>query len=204
MREFPAPVTETLLRKGVKRRHAGGVTLVQRGQPMTSVLVLLRGKLRSVTLSSDGREHLIRWIEPEEAIGLASVLARLPFQTDLITSGNCEVLAIPGDMFIEALRREPEVALAVTRLLATRLSEVFDHVAGQAQVLLPDRLQAALRHLASENGEPLNDGTVRLRVSQQDLADAVGASRQRVNEALQEMERAGLIRRGYRQITIAI
>jgi len=204
LRELPEAAAEALRAQGVKRRHADGVTLVQRGQPMRSVLILLRGKLRSVTNSSDGREHLIRWVEPGEAIGVASVLARLPFQADLIASGRCEVLTIPGDAFVEAIRHNAEVGLAVARLLAGRLSEVFDHVAAQAQGRLQDRVQAALHHLATENGEQLTDGRIRLRVSHQDISDAVGASRQRVNEALHSLQRAGHVTLGYRQITLAL
>lgn len=200
LRELPASVAEDMRRQGTTRQHADGVTLIQRGQAMKSVLVLLRGRLRSVTSLPDGTEHLIRWIEPGEAIGVASVLAQLPFQADLIASGQGEVLAIPGDVFVDAIRLDAEVGLAVSRLLATRLSEVFDHVAAQAQGRLQDRLLSTLHHLAVENGEHLAGGLIRLRVTQQDISDAVGASRQRVNEALQCLQRTGHVQVGYRQI----
>jgi CRP/FNR family transcriptional regulator, cyclic AMP receptor protein len=203
LRELPPATAEVLRRHGVKRRHASGVTLVQRGQSMTSVVVLLRGRLRTVTSLPDGREHLLRWIEPGEVVGIASVLSDLPLQVDLISSGSGEVLLIPGGVFIAALRNNAAAALAVARLLATRYSELFDHVAAQAQARLQDRVVAALAHLAVENGEPLPDGRLRLRVTQQDVSDAVGASRQRVNEALRGLQRDGLVEIGYRQITIA-
>jgi CRP/FNR family transcriptional regulator, cyclic AMP receptor protein len=131
------------------------------------------------------------------------VLSDLPLQVDLISSGSGEVLLIPGGVFIAALRNNAAAALAVARLLATRYSELFDHVAAQAQARLQDRVVAALAHLAVENGEPLPDGRLRLRVTQQDVSDAVGASRQRVNEALRGLQRDGLVEIGYRQITIA-
>jgi len=203
MREFPAAAAEAMRRQGMRRRYPDGATLAQRGQPTTSVLVLLHGRLRSVTSLPDGREHLIRWVEPGEALGVASVLARLPFQADLIASGRCEVLTIPGDVFVEAIRCDAEVGLAVARLLAGRLSELFDHVAAQAQGRLQDRVLAALHHLAAENGEQLADGRIRLRVTQQDISDAVGASRQRVNEALNVLQQSGSVEVGYRRITIA-
>jgi CRP-like cAMP-binding protein len=156
-----------------------------------------------MTSSPDGHEHLIRWVEPGEAVGVASVLAQLPFQADLVASGSCEVSSIPGDMFIAAIRRDAEVGLVVARFLAARLSELFDHIAAQAQGRLQDRLYASLHHLAAENGERLRDGRIRLRVTQQDLSEAVGASRQRVNEALHRLQLLGHIEIGYRQITIA-
>lgn len=184
-------------------RYRDGATLVQRGQQMTSVLVLTEGRLRTVTNLVDGREHLFRWIEPGEAVGVASVLTQLPSQTDLIASGACTVRSIPGAALLEAMRRNAEVSLVVARLLATRLSEIFDHAVAQAQGRLQDRVQAALEHLAVENGVKLADGRVVLRVTHQDIAEAVGASRQRVNESLHSLQRAGLVEMGYRQITVA-
>jgi CRP-like cAMP-binding protein len=199
---LPASEAEALRKLGVVHRYRDGATLAQRGQRMKSVLVLSSGRLRAVTSMIDGREHLIRWVEPGEAVGVASVLAQLPFQSDLIASGACEVRSIPGDEFVDAMRRSAEVGLAVARLLAMRLSEMFDHVAAQAQGRLQDRVEAALQHLAAENGMKLDDGRIRLRVTHQDIAEAVGASRQRVNESLHGLQRAGLVEIGYRQITM--
>jgi len=202
LQALPALESEALRKLGAVYRYSDGATLAQRGQRMKSVLVLTKGRLRATTSLIDGRERLIRWIEPGEAVGVASVLAQLPFQTDLIASGSCEVRSIPGVEFVEAMRRNAEVGLAVATLLATRLSEVFDHVVAQAEGRLHDRVQAALQHLAAENGVKLADGRIRLRVTHQDIAEAVGASRQRVNESLQDLQRAGLVEMGYRQITM--
>lgn len=202
LQALPALESEALRKLGAVYRYRDGATLAQRGQPMKSVLVLSKGRLRTTTSLIDGRERLIRWIEPGEAVGVASVLAQLPLQTDLTASGPCEVLSIPGEEFVEVMRRNAEVGLAVATLLATRLSEVFDHVVAQAEGRLQDRVQAALQHLAAENGVKLADGRIRLRVTHQDIAEAVGASRQRVNESLQDLQRAGLVEMGYRQITM--
>lgn len=201
-RSLPPAAAEALRRRGAHRRYADGATLVQRGQPIHSVLVLNHGRLRSLTVLRDGHEHLIRWVEPGEAVGVASVLAGLPFQTDLIASGDCMVQWIPGGAFIDAMRGDAEVSLAVAKFLAARLSEMFDHVADQAQLRLRDRLRAALLHIAAENGKVLADGRVELRVTQQDMSDAVGASRQRVNEALGGLQRSGHVTIGYRRITV--
>ncbi|MBL8341546.1 MAG: Crp/Fnr family transcriptional regulator [Rubrivivax sp.] len=204
LQALPASESEALRKLGVVHRYRDGATLAQRGQPMRSVLVLTKGRLRAVTSLIDGREHLMRWVEPGEAVGVASVLAQLPFQVDLIASGPCEVRSIPGEAFVDVMRRNSAAGLVVARLLAARLSEVYDHVVAQAQGRLQDRVQASLRHLAAENGEQLTDGRVRLRVSHQDVSDAVGASRQRVNGALHSLQRAGYVVLGYRQITLAM
>lgn len=200
---LPAAASEALRHQARMRRYADGVTVAQRGQAVSSVLVLREGRLRIATPMRDGGEHLIRWIEPGEAAGVASVLTGLPFQTDMVAVGPCEVLWIPGRALMDVMSTDARVSMVVAQFLAARLCETFDHIAQQAHARLQDRLHASLQRLALENGTPLADGRYRLSLTQQDLAHAVGASRQRVNEALHALRRSGDIEIGYRHILVA-
>ncbi|WP_061500475.1 Crp/Fnr family transcriptional regulator [Ramlibacter tataouinensis] len=203
MWETVPPATAAFLRQqGAMRRHRDGATLAQRGQALSAVLVVAEGRLRAVMRGIDGEEHLIRWIETGEAVGVGAVLSAVPMQADLVASGDCKVLWIPGADFIRAIRDNAEAGLAVARFLGSRLTEMLDHVAAQAYASVEDRVRSALVHLAVENGQPLGDGRIELRMTQEDLSRAVGASRQRVNEALKELERKGEIAMGYRRIVV--
>jgi CRP-like cAMP-binding protein len=199
---LPAEAVDILRRQAVLRQFRDGALIMQRGQPVTGMLVLQRGRLRAVTHGPNGDEHLIRWVEPGEAVGVASVLTGLPFQTDLVSSGESQALWIAVDAVLGVLRRDPEAGIAMSRFLGSRLSEALELVAAQSQSRLDDRLRAALEHFATENGEELPDRRVRLRLTQEDMARAVGASRQRVNEALLRLQAGGEIEVGYRRIVI--
>ena len=199
---MPASAAQALRRKGNVRQHPDGALLMQRGQTVTGMLVLQRGRLRAVTGGANGEEHLIRWVEPGEAVGVASVLTELPFQTDLIASGDSQTLWIAREAVLEVLRSDAEAGIAVSRFLGARLSEALELVAAQSQLRLDDRLQAALNHFAQQNGEALPQGGVRLRLTQEDLARAVGASRQRVNQALMRLQTQGRVELGYRRIVV--
>ncbi len=199
---LPASAAQALRRKGNVRQHPDGALLMQRGQTVTGMLVLQRGRLRAVTGGANGEEHLIRWVEPGEAVGVASVLTELPFQTDLIASGDSQTLWIAREAVLEVLRSDAEAGIAVSRFLGARLSEALELVAAQSQLRLDDRLQAALNHFAQQNGEALLQGGVRLRLTQEDLARAVGASRQRVNQALMRLQTQGRVELGYRRIVV--
>lgn len=199
---MPASAAQALRRKGNVRQHPDGALLMQRGQTVTGMLVLQRGRLRAVTGGANGEEHLIRWVEPGEAVGVASVLTELPFQTDLIASGDSQTLWIAREAVLEVLRSDAEAGIAVSRFLGARLSEALELVAAQSQLRLDDRLQAALNHFAQQNGEALLQGGVRLRLTQEDLARAVGASRQRVNQALMRLQTQGRVELGYRRIVV--
>ena len=199
---MPASAAQALRRKGSVRQYPDGALLMQRGQTVSGMLVLQRGRLRAVTGDANGGEHLIRWVEPGEAVGVASVLTELPFQTDLIASGDSQTLWISREAVLDVLRSDAEAGIAVSRFLGARLSEALELVAAQSQLRLDDRLQAALSHFAQQNGEALPQGGVRLRLTQEDLARAVGASRQRVNQALMRLQTQGRVELGYRRIVV--
>jgi hypothetical protein len=199
---MPASAAQALRRKGSVRQYPDGALLMQRGQTVSGMLVLQRGRLRAVTGDANGEEHLIRWVEPGEAVGVASVLTDLPFQTDLIASGDSQTLWISREAVLDVLRSDAEAGIAVSRFLGARLSEALELVAAQSQLRLDDRLQAALNHFAQQNGEALPQGGVRLRLTQEDLARAVGASRQRVNQALMRLQTQGRVELGYRRIVV--
>ena len=199
---MPASAAQALRRKGSVRQYPDGALLMQRGQTVSGMLVLQRGRLRAVTGDANGEEHLIRWVEPVEAVGVASVLTDLPFQTDLIASGDSQTLWISREAVLDVLRSDAEAGIAVSRFLGARLSEALELVAAQSQLRLDDRLQAALNHFAQQNGEALPQGGVRLRLTQEDLARAVGASRQRVNQALMRLQTQGRVELGYRRIVV--
>ena len=199
---MPASAAQALRRKGSVRQYPDGALLMQRGQTVSGMLVLQRGRLRAVTGDANGGEHLIRWVEPGEAVGVASVLTDLPFQTDLIASGDSQTLWISREAVLDVLRSDAEAGIAVSRFLGARLSEALELVAAQSQLRLDDRLQAALNHFAQQNGEALPQGEVRLRLTQEDLARAVGASRQRVNQALMRLQTQGRVELGYRRIVV--
>ena len=199
---MPASAAQALRRKNSVRQYPDGALLMQRGQTVSGMLVLQRGRLRAVTGDANGEEHLIRWVEPGEAVGVASVLTDLPFQTDLIASGDSQTLWISREAVLDVLRSDAEAGIAVSRFLGARLSEALELVAAQSQLRLDDRLQAALNHFAQQNGEALPQGGVRLRLTQEDLARAVGASRQRVNQALMRLQTQGRVELGYRRIVV--
>ncbi|MDZ7854679.1 Crp/Fnr family transcriptional regulator [Sphaerotilus sp.] len=197
---MPAGCVALMRSAGRVRRYRDGTVVMQRGQAVPAVMVLLSGRIRVLINSTNGEVRLFRWLEAGEVVGVASALAQLPFQNDLEASGPCEALWIPTADFVAALYRDAAAGVAVARMLSVRVAELFDHIVAQSQGTLTDRLRAVLTNLGATNGERLSDGSLRLRITQTDLANAVGASRQRVNEALRGLQASGEVRLGYRCI----
>jgi len=187
---------------GVTRRFQDGQFVQRRGDPADHALIVLRGQLRSSAHLPNGTEQFIRWIEPGEVTGLSSVLAGVPVPVDLVAKGATELLLLPSHALTEFLLADAHACLVMTRTLSLRVSELFDVVFARAHQSLAERVWATLERLAGENGQLMPGGTLVLHMTQTQLAQAVGASRQRVNDELLKLQQAQKIKLGYRRLEI--
>lgn len=201
MAALPAQSARKLREIGIRRRYHDNQILQQRGDAARHVLVLLSGRLRSVAYTAGGTEQLTRWLEPGEASGFSSVLGDAPVPVDLIAVGDVEVLIVPREPLLDLLAHDATASLAVARALSLRINELFDIIFIRAEDALGSRVWATLQRIATENGVSRSNRTM-LRISQGDLALAVGASRQRVNAELRTLQASGKIRLGYRWLEI--
>ncbi len=193
----------TALRQiGNVRRYQDGQFVQRRGDPADHALIVLGGQLRSSAHLPDGSEQFIRWIEPGEITGLSSVLAGVAVPVDLVARGATELLLLPSPALTRFLLADAHAGLVMTRTLSLRVNELFDRVFARAHQSLAERVWATLQHLANENGRETSDGSMVLQMSQTQLAQAVGASRQRVNHELLKLQRTNKIRLGYRRLEV--
>jgi CRP/FNR family cyclic AMP-dependent transcriptional regulator len=196
------PATVLALRGvGRARRWAAQQVIISRGRPTTAAFLLLRGKLRVSVATGEGEEQLLRWLVPGEITGLSSVLAGSPYPAELSAAEASEVLHIERQHVIELILQQPAVGLDLLRMLGLRVNQLMDVLAERGLQGLEHRVTAVLERLARFNAVPVADGLM-LRVSQEDIARAAAASRQRVNIQLRQMQSRGLVRLGYRHIVL--
>lgn len=192
---------QALTSVGVLRQWSDGQVVLSRGQPTSTALVLVKGRLRVSVTTPEGEEQLLRWMLPGEISGLSSVFAETTYPADLVSVGSTQVLHIERKRLIDLIGRDPVVAVDLLRILGLRINHLLDTLADQGMHSLEQRVWATLERIAKFNSVKVADG-VMLRVSQTDLAQAAMASRQRVNQQLRHLQAQGLIRLGYRNIVL--
>lgn len=202
LQDLPPEVAAELVRVGSRRQWRRGQMVMRQGAHSHAILVALQGRL-SVTLGSpDGRSTLMRWLDEGEVMGLADVLAGMPSPASVQAQGPATTLQVERDAFVQVLRQHPEGAIGIAVLLSRRVGELFRYIEMTGSRPLADRVAYALQRLARSQGRPDNEGHVRLKVTQADLAMAANASRQRVHLALQRLQADGRIRLGYGTVTL--
>jgi len=192
----------TLTSVGIRRRWRSGDLLASYGQRMEHVSVCLSGQYKVLLTSLDGQSHFMRLITEGELFGVPSALAGTPFPTDIVCEEPGHTLDIPRQALLRMLRQEPDLALSVIKSLATRVTEMFDVMEADLLPSLRSRVYKRLQRLAQFNGRPDRLGHIELPLTQQDIAQSLNASRPRVQQELKRLEREGVIRLGYRRITL--
>ena len=116
---------------------------------------------------------------------------------------DSEIYLIRSEDFQDLVRRYPEVALKIIRVLGQRLRQSMELVRDLSFKQVPHRLAGLLLKLGSEYGADAGKGLlIDLPLSRQELADIVGTSRETITRELKKMEREGLIEVDRRLITV--
>lgn len=197
-----ASMIRTLQAVGFRKIWKTGQVLARYGQRVDRVSVCLSGQYKVLLNSLDGQSHFMRRITAGELFGVPSALAGTPFPTDVVCEEAGETLEIPRQSLIDMLRTEPDLALGIIRSLATRVAEMFDLMEADLLPSLRARVYQRLQRLAQFNGQPDRFGHIALTLTQQEIAQSVNASRPKVQQELKRMEREGILRLGYRRVTL--
>lgn len=177
-----------------ERRVPREAAVVRRGEPGTSLLVLVNGRLRAGSVSADGRELTMGTMGPGTVLGEIALLDGRPRSLDVTAMIDSTLLVVERRDFLPFLCARPDLMLRVMALLCDRLrraSKAFEDV---ALAPLSTRLARLLLDLAHEHGAEDPAGIrIRLRVSQRDMSAQVAATRERVNKQLRQWHEAGVL-----------
>jgi CRP/FNR family cyclic AMP-dependent transcriptional regulator len=180
----------------LRRTHLRqGANLIGVEQPGEVVYVIASGTLRVQVEGEDGSLVILGFLGTGDVVGEMSVLDLAVRSASVVATEDCTVLWLDRPTFLVSLERMPRLALNLLRSLAHRLRSANDRILALATLDVAGRVATELSALAASHGEIGADGSTRiaLRLTQGDLADLVGASRERVNRAVVDLRRRGII-----------
>lgn len=164
------------------------------GDPADSVYVLKRGVVKISSLQPDGHEILLALLRAGEVFGEEAVLDESPRDHSAEAHEDALVCVMRKADFLDLMRRHAQMAFQVTKLIGLRFKTFRMRVEQLLFKGAPARLALALLELAREHGVQDSQGVLlNLRLSQADLANLVGLSRESVNMALADFRRQGLV-----------
>src|SRR5262252_557094 len=202
-RSVPAADVQALAIDLRERRYRAGDVIFRKGDSPEGLGVVLRGRVRTVTTSPEGREQVLKVFGPGRTFADIAVFDDEPQPADAIAVSESTVVFVHSRELLELLKRHPEAAIGVIRLFASRLRAYkqmvedlsLRTVVARVARLLVDRARGAqtlVEEAASSSPE----------YTQDEMAALVGSVREVVQRALKTLEHAGFIQMARGRIQI--
>ena len=180
----------------------GGI-LFKEGDEGEHVYVILDGKLKLGTSSGDGRENLLSILGPGEMFGELSLFDPGPRTATATAVTDARLLSLANDKVIGWVTQHPNVSLQLLGRLAQRLRRSNEVLADLVFSDVPGRVAKAIMDLGNRFGVQKDDGLhVNHDLTQEELAQLVGASRETVNKALADFAGRGWVRLEPRAVVV--
>ncbi len=187
-----------ILRRAYAKRHKDGDMIAARGDPPEVWLACAKGAVRVSSTSVSGKQITLTYVEPGIWFGDVAIFDGDRRTHDAYAHGDTTTLNVAKADFKKILSQHVEFYEAMLRLHARRIRQLYGLVEDLNTLPLRSRLAKQLNHLLRSYGVPsLSDAKairISLQLAQEELAQLLGASRQRVNQELKQMERAQIIR----------
>jgi CRP-like cAMP-binding protein len=186
---------QAILSRAAVRRLSDGKALASRGSTAEEWCGVAKGAVRISSVSLSGKQVALTYAEPGTWFGDIALFDGLPRTHDADAHGETTLLAVRKADFKELLSQHVELYDALLRLNCRRLRLMFDHFEDlntrPLQARLAKQILLLARSYGVAQGEEIRIG---LALAQEDLAQLLGASRQRVNQELKGFEREGAVR----------
>lgn len=174
----------------VKRRYRRGEIIVEQGRKSDALFILLSGRARVTTSDARGREVILAVLEAGDYLGEMSLIDNEPHSATVRAEVQTDVLVLGRNEFSVCLPDNSSLSYAILRGLVARLRNADRQIESLALLDVYGRVARALLDMAEDDE---GRRVIRSKVSRQDLAKVVGASREMVSRVMKDLEERHLI-----------
>lgn len=201
-RGLVADERNVLVARAHLRKFNAGDTIFLMDTPGDSMMAILEGNVRISVPSPEGKEIVLAILHPGEVFGEIALLDGKGRTADARAMTPCGVAVLDRRDVLTFFERHPNAWPKLVEVLCDRLRRTDQHLAEMALLEIPLRLAKTLLRLLVA-GEPAAGPTApKLALSQRELGNIVGASRESVNKCLNEWQRRGIVTIEENSITI--
>ncbi|GAB4397845.1 MAG: Crp/Fnr family transcriptional regulator [Rhodoferax sp.] len=187
-----------ILRCATPQRYVDGELIAARGDQPQAWMACAHGAVRVSSVALSGKQITLTYVEPGIWFGDVAMLDGDQRTHDVYAHGDTTLLLVARADFFRILAQHTEFSEALLRLQARRIRQLYGLVEDLNTLPLRARLAKQLLHLLRSYGLPslseASEWRIGLQLAQDELAQLLGASRQRVNQELKALEREGAIR----------
>jgi CRP-like cAMP-binding protein len=185
----------------IPRAYPKGVRVFHEGDHSDACYIVRKGDLRVTREHSDGRAIALATLSPGDIFGELAMLDGGTRSASVETLSDCELLGLPASDVRRVIADHGDIAAKLIVAITRRLRETNERVARQSFQTVPSRVAGVLAQLIAEEASEERPG-ITVRMTQADLAQLAGTSRESVSRFLATLERAGVVAVGRGRVTI--
>jgi CRP-like cAMP-binding protein len=174
-----------------KKSFKRGEVLVEQGRKCNALYIILVGRTRVLMTDNNGREVILATLSSGDYVGEMSLIDNEPHSATVVADQEVDVLVLGRDSFLRCLNENMEMAHAVMRVLVQRLRKASENISSLALVGVYGRVAKVL--LDSAVADETDTLVIREKMTRQDIAKMVGASREMVSRVMKDFEEQGFI-----------
>jgi CRP/FNR family cyclic AMP-dependent transcriptional regulator len=182
----------------VIRNFPKNMTVLSQGDDTDSFYLIIEGKVDVFLQNDKGKEIIINSLVSGDSFGELAPLGRIPRQASIITTEESSLGIISRQVFMDSLLLKPIVSMRIIDLLIARIQDLTEEVSSLALDDVYNRVARVLH----KHAEAVGDKMVTDKLTQQDIANRVGATREMVHRILKELKTGGYISVEGKHITI--
>lgn len=186
-----------------ERRYPKGRIVFVEGEPGEALYLLKEGKIKLTRQAEDGREHILHLVHAGEVFAEVVLFDGGGYPATAETMEDCQIGIIRNKDLEGIIADDPQLALAMLKIMARRLRAAQEKVMSLALHDAVRRVATTLLRLAEEHGVAEPEGLrLNLNLTNQDLANLAGTSRETVSRTLSDFRRRGIVRFSGQQVLI--
>ncbi|HLJ25458.1 MAG TPA: Crp/Fnr family transcriptional regulator [Candidatus Angelobacter sp.] len=176
-----------------------GTLLCLEGQPPRGIFILCTGRAKLFTTSSEGKTIILRIAEPGEVLGLTAVIADTPYEATIETIEPTQANFISRKDFLRIIEEHSDVGMKVAQQLTHNCQCAYDEIRSLGlSSSVPEKIAKLLlswaeHPLQSARKEPTGIA-IRVTLTQEEIAQLTGTSRETVSRVLADFRRSGWLR----------
>ena len=187
---FPDEQLRALVSVVTRRSVPRGSMIMAAGDPIDSLYIVISGRLKVMMSEADGKEVILSILGPGEFFGEMGLIDDSPRSASVVTIEPCELLSVTKRDFKKCIVENVEMSMTVMRGLVRRLREADRKIGSLAMLDVYGRVARLLLDMSENvNGQKM----IANRLSKQDIAKMVGASREMVSRVMKDLEMSGYI-----------
>ena len=187
-------IIDQLVPHALTRKVKKGTILFRKGDHGSNLYAVCAGSVRIRTPSQNGKDAIFNLIIPGEIFGEIAFLDGGQRTADAVASQDSELMVIERRDFIPLLTQHPEIAIRLLEILCGRIRKTSRQVEDIIFFDVQVRLAKALLHLYRHNSSGVPNEQI--RITQNDLSQMIGASRESTNRELQSWQRRKWLKLG--------